>query len=166
MTTLADYLGWKEQSEDYDLVLVHDNGREEICNYIEEDRFLRGAQWFIARDSYVSRPTLIQAYSYEDAWEAWLDESETVPREDLIEAYGRDGESYYDLANTANPDVTLELIKEIAHEMLNADPDPELLEGYHYQSNSTGTGVVFLDYSATLNDADLSQIIIRKKERA
>ena len=85
---------------------------------------------------------LIVADSYESAWGAWIDETETVPDYELHEAYGFD---------------TKEELQ--AHAEDQDKPDPELVEGYHYQANATGTGIVHVDPYATINPVDLSEVL-------
>jgi len=55
---------------------------------------------------------VVCADSEQSAWEAWLDEQTTIPADEVSEAF-QDG-----------------------------DPDKELVEGYEFQANFTGTGIV------------------------
>jgi hypothetical protein len=88
---------------------------------------------------------LIRARSFADAWEIMLDESPTIPESDVPEAYG-----YHD-----NGPI------ETAKQRLDADVKaaidgvadyPELLEGYEYQPNSSGTGIVSVSEYAWLRE--------------
>ena len=63
---------------------------------------------------------VVRALSWEDAWELVEDEIlEPIPDDEVPEAYGFD---------------TLE--------ELQAAEEPDLVEGYSYQSNATGSGIV------------------------
>jgi hypothetical protein len=73
---------------------------------------------------------IVRAMSWEDAWEIVEDEILTpIPHEDLPEAYGFD---------------TLE--------ELQAAEEPDLEEGYSYQSNTTGSGIVAHDLNGEALD--------------
>ena len=73
---------------------------------------------------------LVRALSWHDAWEIVEDEILTpIPEEDMPEAYGFD---------------TLE--------ELQAAEEPDLVEGYSYQSNATGSGIVQHDLNGEALD--------------
>ena len=75
---------------------------------------------------------VVRALSWYDAWEIVEDEILTpIPEEDMPEAYGFD---------------TLE--------ELQAAEEPDLAEGYSYQSNATGSGIVQHD----LNGESLNEL--------
>jgi hypothetical protein len=59
-----------------------------------------------------------------DAYEAYLDECETIPESELWEAYG------------------FESSKEFDDAFESEKGDRDLADGYQYQSNSSGTGIV------------------------
>lgn len=120
---------------------------------------------------------------FESAWSAWIDESETIPESELIEAYQVDGDTPEDMARkeiaTAEEnegrdvpryfspefDAHCERVKARAIEILKSRDDWDLVEGYEYQSNSSGTGIVSLGHCAWMNEADLDDIeIVRKEE--
>ena len=77
---------------------------------------------------------LVRALSWHDAWEIVEDEIlEPIPEEEVYEAYGFDTDA--DMAK---------------HE----GEWPELVEGYSYQSNATGSGIVAHD----LNGESLDEL--------
>ena len=80
---------------------------------------------------------LIRANSWEAAYEIAIDESPPVALDDVHEAYGFDTQAELDDARRANP-----------------DGGPELAEGYQYQTNATGTGIVNSGYYEWLNTLD------------
>ena len=83
-------------------------------------------------------PTLIiRAQTFCDAYEIAIDESATIPPSELPEAYGYDTQEELDAAYAADPDNFV-----------------ELAEGYCYQSNFTGTGIVDEGHYAWLREID------------
>ena len=70
---------------------------------------------------------VIQANSWEDAYEIWVDERPTVEEFDLFEAYGCKSD------------------EEFQRKLVDG-AELELAEGYRYQSNFSGTGIVFTGY--------------------
>lgn len=95
---------------------------------------------------------IVRCQTYEDAYEIAGDEFRTpIAPEDIPEAYGaydhlRDylvsqgHEDTYDLRDFANryAPIYFDIVKA-------NDNCPELIEGYEYQSNATGTGIVAVD---------------------
>jgi hypothetical protein len=79
---------------------------------------------------------VVRAKSFEDAWDIFVDESKTVPQEELYEAYGFDSQEDFDKAVKAAEE--------------GDGPDLNLADSYHYQSNSTGTGIVFVEYDTRI----------------
>lgn len=78
---------------------------------------------------------IIRAMTWEDAYECILDDILVpIPVEEIPEAYGFYGEN-------------------AQQELENAE-EPELTEGYHYQPNSSGSGIVSID----LNGEALDQL--------
>lgn len=128
------------------------------------------ASFFVAHDSYVSGPVLIHAKSYEEAWDAWIDSLPTIPEEEMCEAYYVPGtsETFYDAAlrrslMSYDPDS----VRAIARaDLRDCEGEPGLAEGYHYQSNASGTGIVSQDYTATLDKADPDLVTFRRKGAA
>ena len=102
---------------------------------------------------------LIHARSFEDAWEAWIDERPTIPESELPEAYGVDdmpemtawkevnpypgaGPEFQAWVERKNPEAIRILpARDTAARDGNGEY-PELIEGYEMQSNFTGTGIV------------------------
>lgn len=80
---------------------------------------------------------LIYADGEGSAWDAWLDEQETVPPEDVHEAYGT-----FDRMIEAGFDREHATKNAREYYEQNADQEWELIEGYEYQANATGTGIV------------------------
>lgn len=70
---------------------------------------------------------VIRAMSWEDAYEIAIDESPAIPYSEVPEAYGFDNKEEFSAA-------------------IQDGHDLELTEGYQFQSNSTGTGIVFSGY--------------------
>lgn len=129
----------------------------------------------------------VEAYhgdGYQSAWEEWIDESPTIEEDELVEAYGLDGESFIDQAHAKargdNPpygtpgwDEAMKKIRGHAKLLLKQAGDraqeglgeyPDLIEGYEHQSNSSGTGVVSVGHYAWMNEADLEDVEIVRKE--
>jgi hypothetical protein len=68
---------------------------------------------------------VIRAGSFQDAWEIWVDETKSIDPDEVNEAYGLDeGEQI------------------VGFDLL------DLVEGYEYQANSTGTGIVNMGHYA------------------
>ena len=86
---------------------------------------------------------LIAAGSFEDAYEIAMDESKTVSEDDLYEAYGFDTQAEYDKW-TAERD---------------EDDYRDLAEGFQYQSNSTGTGIVNVGYYEWLREFQKQDVL-------
>lgn len=122
---------------------------------------------------------LIHARSFENAWEAWVDQSATIPESELIEAYGivDDYRDEYTAAHGPVPawsdqpawrawhdafyvacHARLKELGDKAHD--TGDNYPELIEGYEMQSNSSGTGIVSMGHYAWMNEIDPSDIVI------
>ena len=80
---------------------------------------------------------LIRAQSWESAYSIAIDESVSIDNSELFEAYGFDNKSDYD--NQVDTDCS----------------ELELIKGYTYQDNSTGTGIVcngHYEWMTELND--------------
>jgi hypothetical protein len=81
---------------------------------------------------------IIRAQSYESAYEIWTDERPTIPQDEVHEAYGFDSDA----------------------DMLECDRQcregwreyPDLIEGYTYQSNFSGTGIVATGHCEWLHE--------------
>jgi hypothetical protein len=91
---------------------------------------------------------VIRAKSFESAYEIMLDESETIPEDEVHETYGFD----------------------TREEMLAHEGEwPELIEGYHYQANFSGTGIVSVSHYEWLRayesgDSETVRLTIREQE--
>jgi len=98
---------------------------------------------------------LIRARSFEKAWEIWVDESETIPESEIPEAYGFDGwDSDGEKSETEySPETAEERFKAAVKKAEAGKRDyPELVEGYEYQSNSSGTGIVSVSHYVWLRE--------------
>jgi hypothetical protein len=85
----------------------------------------------------------VRAKSFETAYEIAIDESPTIDQKDVPEAFGFCGEDAAEQCAEAH---------RLAQE--NGDDYPELEEGYQFQSNFTGTGIVDVGYSTWLREVD------------
>ncbi len=151
------------------------NGRE--LPVVFEETSLSDASWYVAsRDAYGSPDMLILAGSWESAYEAWIDESPTITEDELPEAYlvpGADSyQTFDDLAREnlekLNPKTEGESweayhARVVAEglRLLRALPNdacPELAEGYRYQSNFTGTGIVDGGHYETMSEIDSEDV--------
>ena len=75
---------------------------------------------------------VVRAQTWEDAYDCVLDEILTpIPADEVAEAYGFPDQAALDAA-------------------IAAGAEPELVEGYQYQSNATGTGIVPIDLNGEL----------------
>lgn len=89
-------------------------------------------RWFIGSREcgpWIVPALLIRADSWGSAYEIFIDESPTVPMDDLHEAYGVDDRSEFDRMVEDARDGACEW--------------PDLSDEYAYQSNSTDSGVVY-----------------------
>jgi hypothetical protein len=139
------------------------------------------AEWFVAGHEF-GASFLIHACSFEAAWEVWIDESPTIPESELTEAYGvpdSDEISTWREKNPVPPYHEREAwsawfdAKHVEEKrILTAWDDasrarerdyPGLIEGYEYQSNSSGTGIVDVGHYAWMNEADLSKVVVTRK---
>ncbi len=109
---------------------------------------------------------LVHADNETSAWEAWIDEQETVPMEEVHEAYGaydamrdymiqkgyEDDRHLRDFCNRNCP-LFFRWKNAQEHEM-------DLIEGYHYQSNFTGTGIVDVGHYVGIREASLEEVVV------
>lgn len=84
-----------------------------------------GPLWLYSTDPYGHIAMIIRTQTFEEAWDIAIDESVTILESELHEAYGLTLEEFKAL--DSDVDECLEL---------------QLQEGYRYQSNFTGTGIV------------------------
>jgi hypothetical protein len=82
---------------------------------------------------------IIRALSFETAWEIAIDESPTIDATDVPEAYGVYGD-----------DAERKLRQAVELAEAGDGEYPELVEGYEFQSNATGTGIVDVGHYAWL----------------
>lgn len=185
MATLADILGFIDDPDKYRITI---DGHE--VKFIDDYGLSCGSngEWFVAGHEFGPH-VLVHASDFEGAWEAWIDESPTIPKEELIEAYspGGDKGSFFDEAIDAYRSASASFqygrwtdedwakIKASAKSALDAmasaaggpqgsDEYPEIVQGYELQSNASGTGIVDVgDYA--MNEADLSKVEVTRKEK-
>lgn len=90
--------------------------------------------WIYSFDAYGSPTCIVCATSWDSAYEALIDELPTIPESELYEAYGFETQADFDA---------------------RFDDDlyewSELAEGYRYQSNFTGTGIVNIGHYESLS---------------
>ena len=112
----------------------------------------------------------IRADSFESAYEAWIDERPTIPADEIPEAYGafdklvewmekRGHENTQHLRDFCNRNAAAFFRLQTS----NRDCWDEwpLIEGYQYQSNANGTGIVGTDYDERLDDIPADEIRFR-----
>lgn len=123
---------------------------------------------------------LIHARSFEAAWEIWVNESPTIPESELPEAYGieddyrarfeeddpcpRWGDPTWDAWHVRFHAACVARLRELgdkAHDGIGEYP--ELIEGYEYQSNSSGTGIVSMGHYAWMNEIEPKDIRAERK---
>lgn len=105
----------------------------------------RGPLW-IVRGAYGVR-RIIRASSWYTAYAIHIDEEPTIPESELPEAYGFDSPEEFRAA---------------VEEANRQGYYPDLAEGYRYQDNATGTGIVAEDYCDRLDP--LTSEMVRELE--
>lgn len=115
-----------------------------------------GPVWMFGMGGHSDCPGLIiRARSFELAYEIAIDEAATIPESEVPEAYGFYGEH-----------AALELRHAVEHADAGAGEYPELVDGYEYQSNASGTGIVNVGHYAWLRemkreDCDDIRLVVR-----
>ncbi len=125
-----------------------------------------GGLWLFGNEHGVTM--VIRARSFDAAWEIAIDEAPTVDDSQVPEAYGfdGDGESY------GHGETAADKLRQAVELAEAGDGEyPELVEGYSYQANSTGTGIVDVGHYAWLrpfarDDAREIRLVIRDYECA
>lgn len=163
-----------------DLAWTYD-GR--LVKMIDDWGFGSGGTWFVAGHEH-GATHVIHARSFESAWEAWIDECPTIDVDELPEAYGIDDspemKAWEDThrmppwhactdwaawreARTAEAKRILAQWDEDAREG-RRDDGPELIQGYEYQANATGTGIVYFGHYSWLQEIDdLTRVTVELK---
>lgn len=110
---------------------------------------------------------IIRARSWEAAYEINLDESPTVPQSEAIDCYGwtmrgADRDQWRRVPDTSFCDLRgftretrrayFESTGKVFHNGVECEPD--LIEGYEYQSNGIGTGIVDVGHYLQVNEID------------
>jgi len=95
---------------------------------------------------------MICAPNESDAYGIWLDVQPTISHDDLDDAYGFSCRASYNLycrlRDDENNDVNLMLarklgeLEEVSFDSSDVESWPNLVEGYDYQPNASGTGIV------------------------
>lgn len=139
----------------------YDGSKGSPIPYTEEDG---DGTLFAFRETFgIAR--IVCARSLSDAHEVFIDESRTIEPADVHEAYGafdklrewltskghEDNEHLRDFCNRYAPQF-----------FLACGHSWELIEGYEYQSNSTGTGIVDVDHN--LQVYELTPAIMKREE--
>lgn len=133
---------------------------------------------------------LIRAGSIDQAYEIAIDESPTIPPEDVPEAYGQDDAfsdwlcERFDIEKIGGSkgwrhvcDFVREWLPvwfDIKRREWNETGEwPELIEGYQFQSNSSGTGIVYVGHHEWIRQVDRDlliahevKIVLRDREKA
>jgi hypothetical protein len=183
-TSLQDILDFIDSPDDFDLIIDED-GRESTVKFIDDYGLSCGSNsmFFLAGFEF-GATHLIHASSWEAAYEAFIDETEPIPVSELAEAYGvpdspemeawketHPAPPYYQQEQWKAWCEALDLEEKRVFKQWGDDADarlrehPDLIEGYQYQSNSTGTGIVELGHYFWQREDDLSQITIQRKEK-
>lgn len=180
---MSDLINFLTNPEDFTLLYKGQKVKfqNEAGRIDENSRFFAagfefGAHVIVCVESYRSGD------GFSTAWEAWIDNSPTIPDEELIEAYspGNGKGSFLDEAIEAFrstlhrwTDEDWKVIRSDARKALDAAVEqaktsgnyPDLVEGYEMQSNCTGTGIVSLGHYAWMHEAELDELeIVRKEE--
>lgn len=171
--TLSTVLGFLEDTNNYTLS-VDDHEVEFIDDY---GVCTRNEQFFVLGNEF-GATHVIHAESYDAAWAAWLDEQPTIDEAELPEAYGVDDlirDEDHAAGRQSPPWGAPEYAAWWAnfqarcvarlHELGSSDNPPDLIEGYEYQSNTTGTGIVNVGDYVWGGEADLSRITIAPKDK-
>jgi hypothetical protein len=173
MTTLAEVIdfiddpsAFKLEHEEHELTFHDDYGLSCGSN----------GEWFLAGYEF-GASVLIHSSNFSDAWDTWIDECKTIPVDEMTEAYGIDDTPEMAAWKETHPApqyFSTEWAAWCAAKATEAkrilkDCEPkdgwELIEGYEYQSNATGTGIVDVGHYAWMREADLSEITITRKEK-
>lgn len=133
-----------------------------------------GVQWYVVSNEF--GPTcLVHACGYEDAWSAWLDEQPTIPESELPHAYNVYDSTEMRVWREANPlpafgsgewQAYRDAERAEIERVFGLRNNWELVEGFEFQNNGSGTGIVDVGLYATMGEADLSQIVIARRPGA
>jgi hypothetical protein len=169
-TTLADVLGFIDDPSDYEITI---DGH--AVTFIDDYGLSCGTNSeFFAIGHEFGASHLVHASDYESAWEVWLDEQDTIPESEVAEAYGLHDEFRVEYQKTDPAPAWHEREAYDAWkarfdaaclvELRREGAEHELIEGYEYQSNASGTGIVDVGHYSWCNEADLTQVTITKRE--
>ena len=179
---LADILDFIDDPSKFTLTV---DGHE--VKFQDEYGLSRGSngEFFVAGHEF-GATVLIHASGFDSAWEAWIDERETIPESELPEAYGVDdmpemaawkevnpyprhcgaGPEFQAWADRKNAEA-MRILQARERAARESDGEyPDLIEGYEYQSNASGTGIVDVGHYAWMNEADLSKVEVTRKEKS
>ena len=98
--------------------------------------YLDHSVWVYSHDAYGSPAMIIQADTFEDAYETMLDESREISEEEVPEAHGMTTEEWEALIAASDDGQDVEW--------------PELSEGYQYQPNARTTGIINVGHYESL----------------
>jgi len=94
-----------------------------------------GSLWLY--QNYEAPTWIVRAQSFEEALETVYDEMRPVPEDEVHEAYGFDTRAEFDAA---------------VRKLDGSGDYLELTDGFYYQSNASGTGIVFPGYHEALEE--------------
>jgi|SRR5579883_690463 len=167
--TLHDVLSLLEGP---DKVKITYEGREHAVKLIDDYGLgSRNASFFLAGFEFGPH-VLVHARSFESAWEAWVDEEKPIDEDELIEAYGvvdrQEITDAYIAGHGEAPPYWKREAWDAWHEGLKLartwwlanykGADLDLIEGYEYQSNFTGTGIVAMGHYAWMKEVGPSDL--------
>lgn len=179
MTTFSDVIGFISDPENY----IIRAGKDKVV-FLDEYGLSCGknANFYLFGNEY-GATHLVHALSLEDAYGAVIDESPTIPEDELIEAYGivdsyrEEYEKTHPYPNTWQRYELTEWLKnykiacrarlnELNEQGKETGNYPELVEGYQYQNNASfaTTGIVSVSDYMWQRGVDSSDITIEKKD--
>lgn len=172
VATLQTILGWIEDPSEYEIRV--DGHKVEFIDDYGLSCGSNGSFWIAGHE--FGPTVLVHADSFDSAWGAWIDECPTIPKDELPDAYGvSDSEEMasWQETNPAPPwgspeysgwiDRKHDAEKAILAAWGESDDPPDLIEGYEYQSNASGTGIVDVGHYSWMREADLSEVVIFPK---
>jgi len=141
------------------------------------------AHFFVAGNEF-GATTLIHSSHFENAWGAWIDSCPTIEESELPEAYGVPDSPEIKAWKESHPSPPpyssdgwrpwCDAMRAEEKRIFKAWSDdmhaglreyPELSEGYEYQSNASGTGIVNVGHYSWMREADLDEVKVTRKEK-
>ena len=181
-SNLADALDMLEDQDEFVFSVCEDDAARDPVDvkFYDESGLSSSPDSFFICGFEFGPQYLIHAHSFEDAWGAWVDESQTIPEDELIEAYGitddyreefektdpcpNHWEPTWDAWHVRFKAACVARLKELGDKATAQQGEyPELVEGYEYQSNSSGTGIVDMGHYAWMREIHASHVSFRRK---